>query len=449
MKIPAKPPDIIPLLEGAKAKLLRVLIEARLGTTVRGGYLHWDELRHRTPPDGLDRESWWAGLKMARQGVARRLPLLDKEQRPFSFTTPEVVQIHLHHIDQDAAGAFRAPGEEAQSPARRDEYLIRSLIEESITSSQLEGAATTRKAAEAMLRASRTPRTHDERMIWNNFQAMKAIQGFKDEPISAARILELHRILVDGTLEDPADAGRLRRSAVHVISEDGAIELHDPPPFQELPKRLERLCAFANAGESDGPFVHPALRAILLHFMIGYDHPFVDGNGRTARALFYWSMLRSGYWLAEFISISEVLRKAPAQYQRAYLFTETDGGDTTYFLIHQLETIRKAIDALHAFLAQRQREQRGIERLIAPASRLGGQLNHRQRALLAHALKHPGEAYRINTHQGSYGVAYQTARTDLLSLVELGLLESWKEGRAMVFVAPEDLETRIAAQGRR
>jgi hypothetical protein len=75
--------------------------------------------------------------------------------------------------------------------------------------------------------------------------------------------------------------------------------------------------------------VHPVLRAILLHFMIGYDHPFADGNGRTARALFYWSMARSGYWLMEYTSISHILRKAPARYMRAYLHTETDKNDTT------------------------------------------------------------------------------------------------------------------------
>src|SRR5664279_51447 len=150
---------------------------------------------------------------------------------------------------------------------------------------------------------------------------------------------------------------------------DGTI-LHQPPSYRELPDRMGRLCAFANADENARPFVHPVLRAILLHFMIGYDHPFVDGNGRTARAVFYWSMLRSGYWLAEFISISHILRRAPARYMRAYLFTESDGGDTTYFLIHQLATIRKAIASLHEYLARKAKEQRSLERLLSESPTL-------------------------------------------------------------------------------
>jgi len=206
---------------------------------------------------------------------------------------------------------------------------------------------------------------------------------------------------------------------------------------------MERLCAFANVGENERPFVHPVLRAILLHFMIGYDHPFADGNGRLARTLFYWAMARSGYWLTEFISISHILRQAPAQYVRAYLHSGTDGGDTTYFLIHQLETIRKAIKALQDYLARKSAEQRQLENLLATSPPLRAKLNHRQTALLTHALKHPGGIYKVDAHQRSHGVVYQTARSDLLSLVELGLLLQSRIGRAFVFIAPADLEHRI------
>lgn len=285
-------------------------------------------------------------------------------------------------------------------------------------------------------------------MIFNNYLAMQAIQGFKDEPLTPARVLDIHRMVSEHTLDDPQDVGRLRQSNdIRVVNNDDGTILHQPPDHRELSERLERICTFANAGEDQRPFVHPVLRAILLHFMIGYDHPFADGNGRTARALFYWSMLRSGYWLAEFISISHILRKAPAQYGRAYLFTETDEGDTTYFLIHQLATMRKAIQSLHDYLARKAKEQRSMERLLAESPALRARLNHRQKALLTHALKHPGAGYHIDEHQKMHAIVYQTARADLLQLAELGLLEKLKEGRAFLFVAPEGLATRMARLG--
>lgn len=443
MKIPLTPPDL-------QALLAKIPIEsfgkvfAESSPTVDGAYLHWDQLRHRAPPTGLGAEAWWAAIKLSRAGMLQALPLADKNGRPFRIAMPESVLIHLHHIDKDAAGQIQSTGEVATSE-NRDRYLFQSTIEEAITSSQLEGAATTRNVAEAMLREGRRPRDQSEKMIFNNFQAMELIRSIKHEAITPERILELHKILTEGTLDDPSDAGRLRTTDdVHVVDNRDGTLIHQPPHHGELPERLKRLCEFANADEASRPFVHPVLRAILLHFMIGYDHPFVDGNGRTARALFYWAIARSGYWLMEFISISHYLRKAPSQYVRSYLHTETDDNDTTYFLIHQLEIIRKAIGGLHDYLARKVAEQQSTERLLLASNALRGRLNHRQIALLGHALKHPDERYKIEGHQRSHAVVYQTARQDLLSLVDLGLLEKFKVGKGFLFQAPKDLRQIVS-----
>jgi Fic family protein len=445
MKLPASPPKLIDQIRGMSPELMAAIVKARFEPTINGAYLHWDELRRREAPEGFTHEQWWLGIALARQGGLTYLPLLrDKAGRSLTFATPEPVLIHLHHMDQESPSWVSRPVAEVSTPMNRDEYVLRSLIEESITSSQLEGASTTRRVAEDMLRAGRQPRNHDERMIFNNFRTMRAIQAFRDDSITPKKILELHRLVTEDTLDDPKEAGRLRQSDdINVIDVESGIILHRPPAFLELKDRMERLCAFANASESQRPFVHPVIRAILLHFMLAYDHPFVDGNGRTARALFYWSMLKSGYWLTEFISISRFLRHAPAQYRNAYLHTEFDEGNTTYFLIHQLDTIQKAIDALHGYLKRRQMENRVVEALIRQNSKGGARLNHRQRALLSDALKHPGQLYRIAHHQGIHGVVYQTARADLLLLAQLGLLDQGREGKAMTFKAPANLRSRL------
>ena len=242
-------------------------------------------------------------------------------------------------------------------------------------------------------------------------------------------------------LDDPADAGRLQtpdEERVVVGSWDDDTILHRPPPAAELPERLARLCDFAN-GEADDGFVHPVVRAIVLHFWLGYDHPFADGNGRTARALFYWSMLRSGYWLAQYISISSILRKAPAQYARAYLYTESDDNDLTYFIIYQLRVIERSIESLKRYLARKVSEDRKLQILLhdSPA------LNHRQRALLSSAIKDPAQPFTIKAQQRRHQVAYQSARTDLLGLEELGLLERAQVGREFVFRAAPHLSKRI------
>jgi len=441
-------PEHAPSLEDSFAQLA----PTRIGAVMRqanplptGKYLHWDELRRRPAPEGLTHAEWWAAVTVGRISSFQQLPLLDKNGKPFAFATPSPVAIDLHHIDRDAAGHIRAT---AGAPLQEDSqrYLISSLIEEAITSSQLEGASTTRKVAATMLRSGRKPRDLSEKMIFNNYQAMEHLRSLRDVKLTPAQVLELHRILTEDTLENAEDAGRYRRDdAVHVVDVRDNTALHSPPPHTELPERMQRLCAFANADEASLPFVHPVLRAILLHFMIGYDHPFADGNGRTARALFYWSMARSGYWLMEYTSISHILRKAPAKYMRAYLHTETDKNDTTYFLLHQLQTICQAIAALHEYVARKSCEQKETERLLAASPTLRGRFNHRQTALLNHALRNAGEAYRVDAHQRSHAVVYQTARRDLLDLEALSLLEKTKQGNAFVFYAPADLRDRLNA----
>ncbi len=444
MPLPLIPPNILNILNNIDGAALKAVLGQIRSPVVGGQYLHWDELRHKAPPENLSIENWWLTLKMARQSLYHKLPLLqDKAGHPFVFGMPEPVLVDLHHIDRGAAGEISSTAD-VTTPEHRDRYLRHSLVEEAITSSQLEGASTTRQAAKSMLREGRKPRDRSEQMIFNNYRAMEMIRSIRSEQITPARILELHRFLTEDTMDDAADAGKLRGTDdVRVEDHRDGTVIHQPPPATELPQRLERLCAFANSDEKSEPFVHPVIRAILVHFMIGYDHPFVDGNGRTARALFYWAMARQGYWLMEFLSISHVLRKAPAQYVRAYLHSETDENDTTYFIIHQLEVIGKSITALHQYLDRTLKEQRETGRLLASSQRLRDQLNHRQIALLTHALKHPGERYLVEGHQRSHGVVYETARSDLMRLAKLGLLLKSQSGRAYVFKAPPDIRARI------
>jgi Fic family protein len=189
-------------------------------------------------------------------------------------------------------------------------------------------------------------------------------------------------------------------------------------------------------------FVHPAIRAIILHFWLAYDHPFSDGNGRTARALFYWAMLHTRYWLFEFISISNILCKAPVEYGRSFLYTETDDNDLTYFIVGQAKVIRRAITELHGYIARKTTEVREMEAHL----RVLDLVNHRQSDLIRHALKHPFQEYTIAGHQKSHAVVYQTARTDLLDLNARGLLAKKKRGRKVVFSVPADLAEHLRAR---
>lgn len=443
MKLPVPPPRWPDLIRKHGARIGHVLAR-RLGAEPKGVYEHWDHLRHLTPPDGLDVEQWWLAIKLARQALLKELPLRDKAGAPFVFAASDSIQRRLFFVARDAAGALQGT-DVVPASAMQDRYLIRSLMEEAMTSSQLEGAATTTQVAKEMLRSGRAPRDYGERMIVNNFQTLRELKRWLGQPLTPATVFEIHRMLTDGTLKDPASAGRFRTARENIVVQDEAgTVLHVPPPAAELPQRMQALCDFANQGDDGEYFIHPVVRAIVIHFMIGYDHPFVDGNGRTARALFYWSMLRAGFWMTEYFSISSILRKAPSQYTRSYLHTESDDGDTSYFISHQLDVLLQAIEGVHAYIARKQRAQIEAETLLKPGSRLARSLNHRQRALLLNAIQQPHKVFTIAVHRRSHDIAYDTARSDLLGLVAAKLMRQHKQGKEYVFVARPDLSAKLS-----
>lgn len=447
IKIPVPPPahdDLFQdlLSDGQSPERFQRVLKAAIGPAPKGRYRHWHKLRHLEPPEGLSQEEWWLGVKLARLHLSQPLPLRATDGEPFHYAMLDIAYRMLHQIDSDARGHIGG-SEQVTNPQTRDRYLFNSLIEEAITSSQLEGAATTREVAKAMIQQGRKPRNHGERMILNNYEGMRRIRELRGTPLSVELLLELHRVFTADTLE-PSEVGRFRRDEdnVCVMDEVNTI-LHRPPRAGELPQRIQAMCDFANAEETDR-FIHPVVRAILLHFWLAYDHPFVDGNGRTARALFYWSMARSGYWICEYLSISSIIKKAPARYSRAFLYTETDENDVTYFILNQLNVVIRAIEELHKYLKRKQIEVKEAADMIRRSERLRGTFNHRQLALLSHALKHPSAVYTIESHRASHGVTYPTARADLLQLAEEHVLDQYKMGRAFSFVAPADLRERLA-----
>ena len=446
MKKPLSPPDMAELFHEIAhddpGRMLTVLTGGR-PVDGKGRYLHWDQMRHRQPPDGLTLREWWACTAASRANSARTLPFTGVDGQPFRFTNIDRIQEMVHRIDQQASGRIETDDIVA-NVGSRNRYLVSSLVEEAITSSLLEGAATTRRVAKELLRTHREPRDTGERMILNNYLAMRKAQEIAgaDEPLTSDHVLELHRTVTDGTLDDESEAGRLQEPGEGrvVVEWDHAEVLHVPPPAEELPARLEQLCAFANGNVGEG-FLHPVVRAILLHFWIGYDHPFADGNGRTARALFYWSMLRSGYWLAQYISISSILRKSLGEYVRSYLHTETDSNDVTYFVVHQLEVLELAIEELRTYLGRRVSEISEVERLLRGVPGL----NHRQLAVIGEALRDPDAYFTIAGQKRLHRVAYQSARTDLLVLENRGVLRKVQSGKKFEFWPVDELSDRLRA----
>ncbi len=389
-------------------------------------------------PRTLNAEFAWSMIKLGRDQRYRYLDLIG-DNAPLHFTIPDQIQQELMYIDQQLAGNLVSDDDSPLTQHQKELFIVSALREEAIASSMLEGAVTTRRAAKTMLKSGRKPRTVGERMVLNNYHAIEFIRDNRRHDLSPALLLELQSILTEGTLEPSDQVGRFRKEedSIQVVdTRDGEV-VHTPPPASELDERIARLCKFANQERHSGAFIHPVVQACIIHFQIGFDHPFCDGNGRTARALFYWLMLRRGYWLFEYLPISRLIYLGPSKYVRAFLQCETDDFDVTYFLLYKASIIRRARKGLREYIHKKLHDVSQARRLFSADTRL----NHRQREVILAAARNPDSVFTIEDHKNQTSVAYGTARRDMIDLATWGYFVLDRAGKRFEFRPAERLPT--------
>ncbi len=403
-------------------------------TDEKGRYVYWDKIKHKY---GKHADKIWAAIKINRLLSMRQIALT--QQHEFQFCVPDTMQALLHFIDK-TANTYHI--QSMISP--HDQHILR--MEEAITSAQMEGAATTRKIAKELItKRPDKPRDDYEKMIINNHRLMQKVHELKHQPLSIDLILELHRIATRDVIENQAVFGEFRQSNDIFIPDHEGNIAHQPPDFAEIPELMDAFCQFANQthdGLTHDLFIHPVIKAIMLHFFMGYIHPFGDGNGRTARALFYWFMLKNGYDLFEYISISRLLHQSPTGYGKSYLYTERDDLDMTYFIYYQLSIIKRAIDDLQAYV---QRETAKLQHFRAEIAQFVAKhgLDARQIEILQLAVNEKGKIFSAKELSVQFQMSENTARKYLKQLADLQLLAPMKSGNALVFISPADLRERL------
>lgn len=372
---------------------------------------YWDSVKYKKRPSGCTSHQLWTIVKASR--LKNSIKIWDKYGVTLSLTNS--MQRFCHLFDMNWGGSW---GDSSPlDPNNKEQYLISSLMEEAIFSSQMEGAATTRKVAKEMLRKKMTPRDKSQQMIHNNYQTIQFIVRHKDEPLSEELLLQVHHLMTDKTMQSPEDAGRIRNNN-DVVVENGITHetVHIPPSYEEIPQFIDDLCSFFN---EDNPhqFIHPVIRGIIVHFMISYVHPFADGNGRTARAMFYWYMLRQGYWLTEYLSISRVIANSKKSYEKAFLYAEADGMDIGYFVAYNLRVLEQSFQQLQNYIKRKQDEKKAASVFLRM-----GDFNERQAQIIKMFADDPNVLITIKDLQVRFGVSPTTAKTDMLGLLEKDLV---------------------------
>lgn len=396
-----------------KEKLLKALFEkpnaaiVPLVNKINETYDYWDKVKYKANPKlGITAEDLWLHVKADRLRHCQSA----WERYGIKLYVTNQMQRMCHEFDM-LFGSFW----ESDDTSSKDKihYLASSLMEEAIYSSKMEGASTTRVAAKEMLRKNISPKNKSQQMILNNYRTIQYITEHKNEPLTSGNLLYIHRLMTEQTLEKPADAGRYRTEDDNVVVEDKITHevVHTPPPASELPRFIDDLCTFFNEG--NGQFVHPIISGIIVHFMVAYMHPFTDGNGRTARALFYWYMLKEKYWLTEYMSISRVISESKITYEKSFLYAENDELDMSYFVSYNLRALKISFEQLKRYIERKRREREAANSFI-----MVGGINERQAQIIRYFQKNPEAVVTVRDMMDKFLVTQMTARRDLAELVD-------------------------------
>ncbi len=375
-------------------------------------YMYWDKVKYQKSDPPIEPEIIWTLTKISRVVNAKKVNF---GRYSFKFNLTDTIQRGLHEFDLHIGGSLSSKSVIPEGDKKK--YLVSSIMEEAIASSQIEGAVTSRKKAKDMLRKNITPKNKSEQMIVNNYRTINQIVDIQNEQITLENFFQIHKLVTAKTLDDNTDEGRFRLdNEVNVVDVIDGEVIYTPPDFNEVPTLMNELFDFFNKNDQS-QFIHPIIKGCIIHFMIGYIHPFVDGNGRTARALFYWYLLKNGYWLTEYLSISRLIVKSKMQYAQAYIYSEVDENDLTYFLKYKVKTMQLAYNSLKEYIDRKIKEKKQLINF----QRIKG-VNERE-AQIMKWIYEEDLVFSVKEIENRFSISNQTARTDLTELVNKGYLE--------------------------
>lgn len=380
---------------------------------IESEYLHWDKVKYL----GFKKNdiNLWKEIKLIRKLISKKFVLNTKHPISLEYGVNDFLQQKLHYLDFNFGAGIQK--EQLLSDLDKHQYLSNALMEESIFSSMIEGATTTRVKAKDMLRKGKKPNNKSEQMILNNYKTIQYISENKSEEITIHKLFEIHKLVTENTLEEENCGVFRNTNDVLVMNQITGEIVHTPPSFKKLEELMQSFCDFFNNNPKE-EFIHPIVKASILHFLIGYIHPFVDGNGRTARALFYWYLLKNGYWLTEYLSISRVILKTKTQYEKAYIYSEIDEMNVSYFIHYQVKVLTQAFEDLKDYLSKKKKEENKLNKYLKVSN-----INERQAQILYWIEEDANRYFSVKEIENIFSVTNQTARTDIEELVDQDFLK--------------------------
>lgn len=381
-------------------------------------YLYWDKMKYKTFKDiPVSKEVAWAIIRNYRRCGYRTLQIQNEENELYKYLPLQRWEKTILLFDKIFLNRPR------DTEVRSEPWMV-----EAISSAMIEGAHTTRDRAIQLLHLHKTPADYGERMILNNYKMAQILENLPlDFQISLDTLFDWQTQLTHQNLP-VKDQGRLRTDADQIViaPKTPDIVTFIPPTEAFLKSQLESFIDFVN---QDNLELHPLLQAICVHYWFAYLHPFVDGNGRTARSLFYWFLMKSRYPNITSLPISPLILKSVQKYSKAFIYTEQDNQDLTYFIDFNFHLIEEALSQFNISSHGEHSDHEPFDE----------RLNFRQNTIMRILRSKQLPDVNVSYVRDKFGVSKLTAINDLKGLLSLELIESRRVGKNVLYRLKESI----------
>ena len=384
-------------------------------------YMNKTDLLYRLKP-GEELEVKWNELLEYRKQEAVELPLIDQKGKNIFVVLSKELKERIALIDDLAKKNIF---EELDEEVKRN-VVIDAQTDEAFYSSVIEGAHTTKKRTKQMIENEVKPKNKDEKMVFNNYQALFYILGNIGEAISEEVLLRIYNIVTNETLDKDEIVNKYRLDQNEVRNLEAVIYV--PPEAEKVQEMMDSLFEFMS--KDDDERIHPILKAVIFHYYFVYVHPFYDGNGRTARALTYMYLLQNGYDFFKYFSISNIISEARGSYYKAIKNSEDYESDVTYFALFYTKMILDSIKKVTGDF-----KKQYLKKVIySEIEHRGLSINDRQEKLIDKVIKFDKSFIDAAFYIKLNKVSQETARKDLSDLVEMEIFSKKKVGRKFHYI---------------
>ncbi len=395
--------------------------------------LTFDEFKALPMPEGLTHRQTWELLNTVRSHLSIELPFRDSTgARGWFYPTRSLLR-DLEDLEKRCQP--NGPLDQTIQYRSVLGFTIEAFVGEWTSEADEDGYPLSYEDARDVLLGYRLADSPEERLVQNAGELSRSLDALVDVPVTADMLVELSLRLLEGVELRPAPSPN-----------------NDGPWKSEFDSRtaLKIACRIINGARSTA-FEHPVLLASGLRTVFQGSQPLRSGNMTFTSLLMKLLLKKAQLPVLASVPINMMLREwhegtiAPPKVAVPVeeSWNEVNGEfDYTLHATAAVQLVRRGLDKLEQDLMRSVSRDAELDQAFSADL----ELNARQRDVLRAALANPKAVFRIRPHQRQYRMAYATARSDLLDLASMGLLQMSKSGRAFEFRAVPDLRKVLAGR---